>query len=184
MIRERLKDIDIKITELANYLNVSRPTMYKFIDCYDSGQFEVISKPVLKLFEFIENNELIGKNNVVAFILNNIAEIDDTDMDEINALVNEVRQYISNNPASEKTQFISKCVSSSELDIIIHYIMEVASLLNQEELEGINVKKVEIYKEILNIYLGIDKEGKKDGKKNQNKTIQKHRIRRITKLSS
>ena len=35
MLRERLKNMEIKITELADYLQISRPTMYKFIEYYD-----------------------------------------------------------------------------------------------------------------------------------------------------
>lgn len=32
MLKERLKEIDLRIAELADYLQISRPTMYKFID--------------------------------------------------------------------------------------------------------------------------------------------------------
>ena len=48
MLKERLKDMDIRITELAEYLQVSRPTMYKFIDYYEEHSFDLINKKVLK----------------------------------------------------------------------------------------------------------------------------------------
>ena len=98
MIRERLKDIDVKITELANYLNISRPTMYKFIDSYETGEKESVSKSVLQLFDYIESDETIGKNNVIAFILNNLVDVKETDVDGVNKIVNAVKQYVSCNP--------------------------------------------------------------------------------------
>ena len=68
MLRQRLKEMDLRITELADYLQLSRPTMYKFIECYDNGEFEQINKKVLKLFNYINENELAGKRNVVIYI--------------------------------------------------------------------------------------------------------------------
>ena len=54
MIKERLKDIDLKITELSDYMQISRPTMYKFIEAYDDGNSSIINKHVLKLFKYID----------------------------------------------------------------------------------------------------------------------------------
>ena len=65
MIRDRLKELEIRITELADYLQISRTTLYKFIELYDSGQQKDVNPSVRKLFDFIENNELIGKKNVM-----------------------------------------------------------------------------------------------------------------------
>ena len=70
MLRQRLKNMDLRITELADYLQVSRPTMYKFIDYYDNGEFDLINRNVLKLFNYISENGLLGKRNVVNYILN------------------------------------------------------------------------------------------------------------------
>ena len=69
MLRDRLKELDLKITEMADYLQLSRPTMYKFIECYDNKEFSSINKNVLKLFNYINENELVGKKNVVNYIL-------------------------------------------------------------------------------------------------------------------
>ena len=72
MIRDRLKELEIRITELADYLQISRTTLYKFIELYDSGQQKDVNPSVRKLFDFIENNELIGKKNVIGYILENM----------------------------------------------------------------------------------------------------------------
>ena len=47
MLKERFKEIDLKITVLADYLQISRPTMYKFIDMYEEGNYENINKKKL-----------------------------------------------------------------------------------------------------------------------------------------
>ena len=69
MIRQRLKELDIKITEIAEYLQFSRTTMYKFIEAYDSGDYGEINKRVLALFHYIDDNDLIDKRNVINFVL-------------------------------------------------------------------------------------------------------------------
>ena len=160
MIRERLKEMELKITELADYLQVSRPTMYKFIDAYDNGRKEEVSKPALRVFEFIESDDMVGKKNVISFILNNLAEIDDTDSGEVNEIVNAVKLYVSANQKSEKTQFIRRSISSTQFDIIIHYLMDIESLFNKDKLTEEEAKKLIPYKEIIKIYSATDKEEK------------------------
>lgn len=160
MIRDRLKEMELKITELADYLQVSRPTMYKFIDAYDNGRKEEISNPALRVFEFIEGNDMVGKRNVISFILNNLAEIADTDSGEVNEIVNSVKLYISANQKSEKTQFIRKSIESTQFDIIIHYLMDIESLFSKDNLTEEETKKLVPYKEIIKIYSAINKEEK------------------------
>ena len=86
MIKDRLKDLEIKITELADYLQMSRTTLYKFIEAYDSGNKRDVNSSVLKLFNYIEKNELIGKRNVINYILNNMATVSENDTSEVNEL--------------------------------------------------------------------------------------------------
>lgn len=152
MIKDRLKDLEIKITELANYLQMSRTTLYKFIDAYDSGKKKEINGSVLKLFNYIEKNELIGKRNVINYILNNMAVISENDTTEVNEIVKNIKGYISNNPTSEKTQFIDKCVGTTQFDITIHYLMDISSLLKKRKLSDEETKKIEPYMNIINMY--------------------------------
>lgn len=158
MIRERLKDMDIKLTELANYVGVSRPTMYKFIEAYENDNKELINASLLKLFDYISNNELIGKNNVIAYILNNLTKPKEADIDEVNQIIDSVKQYVRNNPSSEKTQFITKCTSSNDFDIAIHYLMEIASIQKKNIKDNGDLEKIELYNKILGIYLNASKE--------------------------
>lgn len=158
MIKERLKELDIKITELANYLQISRPTMYKFIDSYDSGKKSEVSNSVLKLFDYIEESELIAKKNVINYILNTMVTISENDESEVNEIMSIIREYISSNSNSEKTQFIIKIITTTQFDTVIHYLIEISPLLKKRKLTDSEKEKMLMYNSIIKMYSGI-KEG-------------------------
>ena len=119
MLREKLKEIELRITELADYMRVSRPTMYKFIESYDLNNFDIIRKDVLALFNFIENNELVGKKNVVNYILTNLVDINERD--EQASLFATLKTYIISNPESKKSKFLTECCLKDEFCDVIYY---------------------------------------------------------------
>lgn len=160
MIKERLKELEIKITELANYLQISRPTMYKFIESYDNGDKKDVNKAVKKLFDYIEENSLIGKRNVINYILTKMSSLQDADTSEVNDVIRPIKEYVSNNPTSEKTQFISTCISESLFDISIHYLVEIKPLLKKKKLTDEEKAKLLPYQEIISIYTQPNKEEK------------------------
>lgn len=132
MLRERLKSMEISITELADYMQVSRPTMYKFIEYYDDLKFDLINKRILKLFNYISEHELAGKKNVVNYILSYLVELknDDNEQDITDA----VRKYILSNPESKKSHFLISCASQHSFDSIIPYLLKIEPLLRKRKL--------------------------------------------------
>lgn len=154
MLRERFKALDLKITELADYLQISRPTMYKFMDMYEAKDYANINKKVLKLFDYINDNELIGKKNVVNYILTNLADVKELGEKEDTIDIKSVKKYLISNPDSEKSQFIIKCCKKSGYDMFIHYIMEIAPLLKKKDLSEEELNKLNPYREILDMYKG------------------------------
>ena len=125
MLRQRLKDMDLRITELADYLQLSRPTMYKFIEFYDNGEFEQINKKVLKLFNYISENELVGKRNVVNYILTNLVDVKKLGDKQENDTVSLVKKNILSNPESKKSKFVKLIAQKDTFDKIIYYLMDV-----------------------------------------------------------
>ena len=79
--------------------------MYKFIELYDSNRAKEINKNVKKLFEFIDENKLIEKRNVVNYILNNLNITKDIEDNKVSKKIEDISKYIINNPNSEKTFF-------------------------------------------------------------------------------
>lgn len=152
MIKERLKELDIKITELANYLQISRPTMYKFIENYDNGLIKEVNPNVKKLFDYIEKNELVGKRNVINFILTKMTDTKELEDGETSSLVKGVKDYVSANPNAEKTHFISSIVDSVKYDLGIHFLVQVMPLLNKKKPLTEEQKMIDIYNEIVDLY--------------------------------
>ena len=70
LIRERLRMLQIRLTELEDYLNISRPTLYKFVEYYENGKQKLINPVVRDLFKYIEKNKNLTKKEVVSYIAN------------------------------------------------------------------------------------------------------------------
>lgn len=150
MIRQKLREMDFKITELAEYLQITRPTLYKFIDDYDSGNFALINKRVLKLFNYIENNPLAGKKTILVYILNNL--VDEKEMENENEIskFTKIKKYILENPSSNKSAFIELIISRKDFDSIIDYLIEIYPLLKKRKLSDDEIVKLKPYDELIN----------------------------------
>lgn len=155
MLRDRLKELDLKITELAEYLQVSRPTMYKFIEYYDACEYDLINKKILKLFNYIMENELIGKKNVINYILTHLVEIKEMGNSDEIELMKKIKKILISNYDSKKGQFLNIIISTSCFDDIISYLVNIYSLLNKDKLSKEEIKILEEYKKFKNeIILG------------------------------
>lgn len=160
MIKERLHELEIKITELASYLNVSRPTIYKAIEDYDSNRREMVNAKILSLFDYIGENEMIGKGNVIKYILNDLPKVEDRNSGEISSSSAIISQFINDNPSSEKAKFLVECAKSQSYDTIIHYFMEISPILKKEKITEEEKEMIRPYEDIIKIY-SINKGGKK-----------------------
>lgn len=149
MLRDRLKEIDLRITELADYLQVSRPTMYKFIEYYEKEEFDLINKKVLKLFNYIKENELVGKKNVVNYILTNLVDLKDLGSKEENNTLSNIKKYIVANPDSKKSRFIELILTKDIYDKLIYYLVDISCLLRKKKLTEEEKEKLIPYLEII-----------------------------------
>ncbi len=152
MIRERLHELDLKITELSDYLQISRTTLYKFIEDYDTGKKKTVNPKVVSLFYYITNNELIDKKNVINFIFTNLTTVDNMDSAKNASVTETIKNYVSQNPESEKTRFMYECSTKSSYDTMIHYIVEIAPLLSKKRLTKDEREKLRLYNEIVDLY--------------------------------
>lgn len=144
-LRKRLKEMELRLTELCDYMQVSRPTMYKYMESYDKKDFDEISSDVLKVFNYIAENKLAGKKNVVSFILNDVIAVKGEDDKTINV----IKKYIDNNPTSEKSKFFELIARSDNYDPIIHYLLEIKPLLNKKSLTSAEKEKLKPYNLII-----------------------------------
>lgn len=151
MIRERFKSMELKITDLSDYLHMSRTTIYNFMDAYDKGEKSIISQKVLKIFDYVTNNPSAGKKNVISFILSDITG----DMERIDSATNTafspVMKYLAEYPESPKAEFIQLAVSTPDFDSILEYLLKVYPLLRNRRLTDAEIEFIKPYDDIRNI---------------------------------
>lgn len=143
MIKNRLKEIDLRITEIAEYLHLSRPTVYKFINCYDKKQFKMIDDKALKLFNFIEENEFVGKRGAISYILNNLSDA------AASGGTDGVIKYLLENPDSKKSRFITECTENDTFDSVIYYLADIMPLLSKSCLTDSEKELIKPYNELI-----------------------------------
>ncbi len=156
LLRDRLKSMELKITELADYLQISRPTMYKFIEYYDNAEFDLINKKVLKLFNYINEHELVGKKSVINYILTNLVDVKDVGDDDELDIIKKIKKYIISNPESKKSQFLVTCATKDTFDDVIYYLVSIQGLLNKRKLSE---EEQELLKPYLEFKENINLEG-------------------------
>ena len=151
MIRERFKEMDLRITDLADYLHMSRTTIYSFMEAYDKGNKSVISPNVLKLFDYVMDNPLSGKKNVMSLLLSDITG----DMERINkaenTAISPVIKYLTEYPESSKAKFFQLAVSTSDFDSVMEYLLKVYPLLRNRRLTDVEIEFIKPYDDIRNI---------------------------------
>ncbi|MCI6215475.1 MAG: hypothetical protein MR659_00075 [Mollicutes bacterium] len=156
MIRQKLRDIDLKITELADYLKITRPTLYKFIDSYDNGDRETINKKVLSLFDYLENNPLAGRNTILNFILNNLIIEKELGESADVTRFNKIKKFVLENPEASKTKLIELLITKPEMDLIADYLIRIEPLTKKRKLTVEEEELIGPYRKILEI---IKREG-------------------------
>ena len=88
-MRKILHDMGFNITELSEIMDVSRPTMYKFLDLYENGDRDRIDQNVLKFFDGIKRNPKMKKKDALyyALLLQGGRGRSETHNDRINSIV-------------------------------------------------------------------------------------------------
>lgn len=161
MLRERMKDMDLKLTELADYMQISRPTLYKFIECYDNQEFDLINSKVLKLFNYITENELIGKKTVISYILNNLVEVKPLGEKHEVSIATRIKNYMQKNPESKKSKFFEVCITSRFFDEFIFDLVDVAEIARKRKRTESEARKLELYRNFVDEFKLIHTEGEK-----------------------
>jgi len=137
-MREKIRDMDLRLTELSGYLNVSRATLYKYLDNYENGKMMGIDPKVRKLFNYIEKTPSIGKVNVINYIITNLMESENDD--DLTTAISRYQQ--SDNHSEEKIKFIRNIVKTSELDGVIPYLNICIQLLSKESQSEIECEQL------------------------------------------
>ena len=123
-MKARMRELNIKMTELSEYIKVSRPTLYKYIESYEDGDYESIPSRVVSLFKVMERPD-VTKEQVISYIISSFNEDDGTDSAEA------VRRYLSDPSSSPtKVEFLQKVATTDCLDSIIPYLNDCIDILS------------------------------------------------------
>ena len=143
LLREKIRDLDLRISDLAEYLKISRPTLYKYIDMYEEGNRSTIDTKILNLFDYIQNSKNIGSNNVIYYIMNNIVENVNTNNTEEDKRMKIKSLLKTENKTKE--DFIYMLTEDNFFDPILDYLMKCKKLstdpdkkLSEEDYEFIS----------------------------------------------
>ena len=135
-MKERMRELNIKMTELSEYIKVSRPTLYKYIESYESGDLDSIPDRVVSLFRLMDNPD-VTKEQVVTFTITTFSEGDSTDPKDV------IRRYLSDPSSSaDKTELMYKLATTDCLDDIIPYLNECIDILSEKRTDNESIQQV------------------------------------------
>lgn len=119
-MREKLKTLGLKLTELSNYLGYSRPTLYKYLEDYEKKQYKQINFRVKKVFDFIMKKRTLSKIEVINYILQLDSEVDKTSFDILveelkkdEKLVQDISDYVQKHGQDKIIKKIKKYLKES-----------------------------------------------------------------------
>ncbi|MGL5617577.1 MAG: hypothetical protein ACRCWU_00785 [Metamycoplasmataceae bacterium] len=110
-IYQKLRKKDFTVTELSEYLEITRPTMYKYFELYDNKKYSQIPKEILNFFKLLSKNPLIGKRYLIKYL------IDDYKKDDYEKHQTLVAFIMKHNPKLryEEINLIIKCITDKKL---------------------------------------------------------------------
>ena len=146
LLKEKIKELDIRIMDLAKYMEMSRPTIYKYIEMYETGHRNEIESKVLTVFEYIDNNENIGKTNVIKFILENISKIEEN-ISETEKKKIQIRNLLKHQNKT-KEDFIYLISEDNFFDPILDYLIKCKNIADKK----ITDEEYEFIKPLENLY--------------------------------
>ena len=105
----RIQEI-LTITELSRLLNKSRPSVYKYISDYESGNFQNIPPIIKTLFDNVEDGRF-NKGNIYEYCYSYLLANREDEIKEIYDLINENKDQLN---LSKIKEFILKEIENEE----------------------------------------------------------------------
>jgi hypothetical protein len=139
MMKEKIRALDLRLTDLSEYLKISRPSLYKYLELYEKGQKKHIPENVLKMFLYIDKTKNINKDTVITYIATNL--FTDTSTSK-----NVIRKYVSNvSETDPKLNFVYELLKTKEADPLIPYLTECLAILQKEEISDTEMRQISLF---------------------------------------
>lgn len=138
-VREKIRSLNLSLSDLALYLNVSRPTLYKYMEMYERKDRKQIPGDVKKVFTYISRKGTMSKEQVIVYIVNEIHRKDDSETCP-------VRDYMDSVEENDfKKVFIEKLVETDSFDPVLPYFSDCIDLLKGDKLTEDDVKQLAMF---------------------------------------
>lgn len=128
LLREKLKELDIRLTDLAIFLKLSRPSIYKNIEYYELGQRDKLEPKMLKIFDFIMNEKTISKIGAISYIFECAIKPNEQTEERKNIIASWLKR---DNPT--KIDFMDRLTKSEIFDPILPYLCECEKILSSKK---------------------------------------------------
>lgn len=136
-MKDKLRALGIKTTELASYMKISRPSLYKYVESYEAGDYKSIPDPVLRTFKYIDRYKSLTKEQVIAFVILEFSESKGSDSKD------RIRSYLlSKGPKDRKIELMYNLVSTDLLDGMVDYLNNVVRILDGDEIDDSAIHQV------------------------------------------
>ena len=136
-MKERLHDLGIKTTELSQFMKISRPSLYKYIELYESKDYKIIPEKVLRVFKYIDKYKNITKEQVITYTISEFSELNTSDKKET------IRNFlIAKGTGNPKIELMYLLVTTESLDDIVQYLVNAARLLDEGDLDESALQQV------------------------------------------
>lgn len=136
-MKERLRELGIKTTELSEYMRISRPSLYKYVSLYESGDYGSIPEKVLRVFKYIDRHSKLTKEQVVSFTICEFSESEISDKKEA------IRNYLMRSNANDpKVGLMYALVTTHQLDSIAEYLSRACIKLESADFNDSDLRQV------------------------------------------
>lgn len=129
-LRDKMREADFRLVDLAEFLDISRPTAYKLIELYETGQRDKIKSNILRLFEFIDKQENVNKIGIIKYIsAMNLGKQEHQKNQDIKLKREEIIASLLKKESKAKIDFIALISTNEIYDAILEYLLECAKII-------------------------------------------------------
>ena len=147
LLRDKMREIDLRLVDLAQFLELSRPTVYKFIDYYETGQRDRLEPKILRLFDFI--SQASSKASVMGYVIENIVKPkEQTLQDREHQIANLLKKE-----NKVKIEFINRIAESQVFDPILDYLLQYEMILAQGK--ALEEQEIAILEPLIALYQAL-----------------------------
>ena len=136
-MKEKLRDLGIKTTELSEFMKISRPSLYKYIELYESKEYKQIPEKVLRVFKYVDKYKNLTKEQIIAYTIGEFSDTETSDKKEA------VRNYLLNKGMNDpKIDLMYVLATTDSLDAVVQYLASAGKILDEGEMDDSKIYQV------------------------------------------